>query len=552
MKRSLRVLPLLLFLPLVPVAAAAPDTPPALTWETTLSGDGFACTQAGSSGLLGQRVVSDVFSNVYVMSRCDTPSGAGDDRIVIQKVSSSGSIVWSRTFDCEATISDFCTPGGIAVEPGANGNIVFCYDDSGSLSVNQVVVQWINKGTGADLDTLTGLDTALLGGSTSPCENDSDIPFGVTVKIHNATALNYTFTDGNSMVQLQCTGYDETLCVRIFERSGNPNGDYVKTEYAMGAGGTYPLFQCDNAPDQVIRYVDEDDGATVASTMYTPQPELRWCGRQSGVDTDKWWSVLFHVSSEEVRYQPITISTWSPGAIVAPTEPTVGGHTGLSFKSHDIDAQDNIFYCGRVQAGSNSKGMIMKVSTDSASQRWNITIDKTATTTTGEDVRDCIISPDGSLYALLTNTHSGGVRQTFLRKYGEAAVGRDVPTDFTGFPSAVTTTTTQFQSGGALGFKDFCLAVGFEDAAGRFLCGLIIVITGAVLVAFVLADRNEKGAAKFGNASVFGGGGTFFGLGIFVTVIELWPTYTTIIMIVLTAAVILFVVKRQFLSGGDD
>lgn len=537
-----RVLILIAAIVIVPhFVFAAPDPKPSLTWEAGLGGS-VTCNNPVGSGALLRAIAVGSDGNVYGVATCDTNQGGflSNDVLVVQGFSSSGSFLWSRTFGCELVLGPAteCVPGGIAVEPGTDGNVVVCFRQPLLGSVNKAQMVWLDKDDGSTLDGLTGNDSALLGGSGDPCENDLDIPFGVAIQVHNSTALNYYLSDGNSLVGLRCRGYSETLCTRFIDRANAESGESITTAGTIGSR----VHSCDNSPTQTVRRVNQSSpsGTSAATKTYVAATEeLRWCGRESALNRSNFFVTVYDNTNDALKYEQLNGTTLSSiGGIITPTENTIQGHTALNFFSSDVDGEDAIFYCGSANDGVSGVAAIVKVKTSTAAQSWNITINKDATATTSERIRDCKISRDGSLYVAYVQILTGNVvSQSTIRKYEGAGTGR-APVAFAGF--AGTTTTTPFAPGDlGQGVADFFRDICGESTGSLLFCGLILAATVAICVAApALAVTRSRQTATVAAA------GTFAVMAIFNATVGLWETFTTVVLIMTVSASTAYLIRR--------
>lgn len=463
----------------------------------------------------------------YALIHCRAgAAGDEDDGYVIFRFTSTGSMVWGIPVIPAASGTNSYIPSSVDVDP-ANRAWVW-YDVDGALTYLDV---WGTDGV-KDWDDIESFTSAI--GITR-----------TTFEELNATSFNAYAGGPGARVGFTCT--DVLDCPTTFELVGNPGienvhyaGPYWDALYGEdtnNGGGASEVY-----------IVNRDTGAILTSaTHITGGPAKVWFNPP----TDQV-GLPYGVSSGTVnpRFAEYNKTTLANTRDIEPIEANVYTYDQNAVQDAFIDGAGSVFYCGLAQTPAVKIDSFLSKfnSTVNMGMRWNITIDKVITTNF-ERAISCALGHDGSVFVgLRVCDASDATCEAYVRKYAGAGIAREPQNVFEGF--SIPTTTTPFASGsGAIGFKDFCLAVGFEDTAGRFLCGLVIVLTSAGIMAFVLADKKDSGAPRFGKGSIFGGGITAAGMSIFVTGIELWPLYTLVIMIAAVAFLIGYLVKRQFAGG---
>lgn len=508
---------------------AAPDTPPSLTWEIALAEpSGSPCNQFDPELTKITHVRVGKGNIIYTLESCN---GNPHDSSVLRRVSPEGIVLWTREYRQGTGSVD---PLSLDVDPA-----------------NRAWV-WYNDATHSPDPTLTLLvvdkDNNLVFVRSNNEFSSSSSVVRTSFNETSATSFRAFAGAGLSRIAYDCTG--SLTCTELFEVTGDPGAGMVHY------GGPYNtiLYGWDNnAGTFQVEIINQDTGTILdsESAADTVQAFLRiWINGGTPTRLVIPYSRIDGGLHEPRWFEQNAATLANIQTVSSPIEHKPPLYDELSSLDSIVDGEGNVFFCGTGNtAGVRRDSFLIKYNnTAFPGQRWNITFSKEAAFAQVDGATTCDIAPDGAIYlGTVACANADSQCRTYLRKYAGAGIGRTPQSVFSGFNA---TTTTPPSVGGAVGFHDFCVLTGFTDDAGKFLCGLVIVISGSVLIAFVLANRNEKGMARLGNVSLFGAGGTFFGLAIFVTVIDLWPTYTTVLMIVLTAAVITLVVKRQFLTGG--
>lgn len=525
MKRSLLVL--LLFLPLAPIAQAAPDSPPPLTWETELDPLAFC-----ADDILIDMAVSET-GHTYWLVLCKAGAvGEEDDGYILFRLTPGGTLLWGAVSVPAQIDTNSYIPTSVDVDPA--GRAWVWYTVNGALTYLDV---WGTNGTKA-WDNIEDFENAM--GITR-----------TTFEEVNETTFNAYSGGPAARVGQSCTTSQE--CEVIFELVGNPG---IENTYYAGPyhDALYGEDSNNGASVHEISIVNKATGALTITNTYGSFPNdgngKVWFNGPNDLVALPYGRATSPVTPRYAEYNKTTLVNVRD---IQPIESIVFGYDKNFPDDAFVDGAGGVFYCGiAFTDGVVRDSFISKFnSTVNMGMRWNITINK-QTTTLFERAWACALGSDGSLFVGLRACDASAENcQNFARKYVGAGTPLDEQDIFEQFSDVSSTTTTPpfGQGGGAIGFKDFCLAVGFEDTAGRFLCGLIIVLTGSGIMAYALADKKENGAPRFGKGSVFGGGTTFAGLAIFVTGIELWPLYTLVIMIAAVAFFIGYLVKRQFAGG---
>lgn len=522
--KSYRLLVLLLFLPIVPVASAAPDTPPALTWETMIPPSAFCNDEA-----LVDMAVSET-SFVYVLIHCKTGASFDeDDGYLLFRLNPSGSMVWNQAVIPAPVGTESYIPTSVDVDPA--GRAWVWYDVNAALTYLDV---WGTSGSKVwdNIDDFTQPMTVTR----------------TTFEELNATTFNAYSGGPAARVGQACTTSLE--CEVTFELIGNPG---IGNAYYAGPyhDALYGEDANNGASASEAYIVTRSTGAIADSESYGT------FGSQS--EGHVWFNPTTDTvalpygktgASTHPHYAEFNKTTLTTVRDIEPIESNVFTYDENFVDDKFVDGVGSVFYCGLASTpGVKRDSYLSKFnSTTNMGMRWNITVNKVGTTLF-ERAQSCGLGGDGSVYVGLKVCDASQENcDAYVRKYAGAGIALDPQDVFENFSDLITPTTTPppFAGGGAIGFKDFCLAVGFEDGPGKFLCGLIIVLTGAGIMAYVLADKKENGMPRFGKASVFAGGGTFAGLAMFVTFIELWPIITLALMCVFAAALVALVTKRQF------
>lgn len=530
---------LALIVPFAPTGAAAPDTPPSLTWEVPLtepqelgSGAQGPCNQFldEKTRIVSVRVGKD--AHPWTLENCQNVNNFG---FVVRRFDPSGTLECSAFFkQADSATNDYTqVPHSIDVDPD-----------------NRAWV-WYDDQSHAPDPTLT---LAVLDRQCQPDVVRSNDQFSSSNSIVT-TAFNETGPQtfrayaggGLSRIAYECTNL--SACTELYEINGDPGagyvhhgGPYINNLYGFeNNAGTFQVHTMHQTTGAIL------DTETIGSVSALFQPWIHGgdptrlivpYGQIDAGDVEPRWlehnsSTLTNIRdvSSPIEHYPFTYDNFNP-------------------QGNFVDGEGNVFFCGQARTPGLKRDVALVKYNNTAfpGQRWNITFSNQPGDSNFDLARTCALSNDGSIYlGGVVCANSDTQCESYLRKYAGGGIGRTPQTVFDGFSEP--STTTPFATGGAIGFKDFCLAVGFEDTAGRFLCGLVIVLTSAGIMAFVLADKKDSGAPRFGKGSVFGGGFTAAGMSIFVTAIELWPLYTLVIMIAAVAFLIGYLVKRQFAGG---
>lgn len=508
---------------LVPMSSAAPDTAPALTWENQLTN--AACPDQESD--FNVQVTLDAAGNSYASSQC---ANSDSDDVLVSSFTPAGSIRWASVIPAATTLQTRSVIG-IIVDP-AERVIVWVHDE-GLTPANHALV-FLNANTGSVLFAHAdfSFDTQGQGSAKQ-----------LTLKELNATSLRYFGGEDQFRFSVTCVNATDAGCVTDWEFGTNPNGRWVNY------GGPYldTLFQGSTAASNNLRIVNQATGLLDDQESYGTSG-LPWV---NPVDNTTGYVTYASVSGGSTvnKFFEFNTSTLASIRDVEPIESTVATYPQTIQNVGILDAEENLFYCGRAQsAGVKIDGFLAKYNTTvNAGQRWNITISKQAGASEVERVFDCSLDQTGALFATFQSCASGSSQcSNYLRKYASAGSPRAEQEVFDAFPGAVVTTSPfAGNADGAIGFRNFCILNGFESDAGKFLCGLVYVLSGTVLMAAVTRDLSKNAVLAIAAA-------TAFGLMIFVTIVELWPTYTTVLIIILCSAVVIWAIKKQFLGFGGD
>lgn len=525
------------------VAAVAPTLDWIITYEP---GDQTNQASAPYGAILAELNANNL--DVDTLSRVAVPlhygdAGLNDFDTTIKVVDVSGSPVFQESHTCPLRGgNDVCLQRAVKWDRANRLSAVLVEDHATGNPAGSI---------GDDPGNVCRKTTTIGGSICAANWNisaNSDAVYGATQI--SPGGLTFTKNASTSQWPIVQTGTGTNKLIRVPE-SFTGTAEYSSTRAGRGllANDTGPtgwsfIF---TAGSSTFRRLNFTDGTQEESASFA---EAGWSGPQRVFWLNDDEVINVYTESNALRWRRAEAYALTVSSTTDPTDNQIfeaGAVRNTAVYDFDTDRQNGVLACGQyVSDTAEVRGWFGHFSATTDAQLWNVTLDLGTQT----EVVSCRLDHQNGIYVLVAYV-DGGIRKAQLRHYLGGEFEIKAPWETITIPGA-TTTTAAPAVGGAVGFRDFCTAVGFTDAPGKFLCGLVIVLTGSVLVAFILANRNDKGMARLGNVSLFGAGGTFFGLAIFVTVIDLWPTYTTIIMIILTAAVVTLVIKRQFISGGGD
>jgi hypothetical protein len=209
------------------------------------------------------------------------------------------------------------------------------------------------------------------------------------------------------------------------------------------------------------------------------------------------------------------------------------GPVSTNVVDFDLDAQDNLLMCGTI----TGRSWAAKVRTSDDTHRWNVT-----TTETG--LVECGFDYQGGFWIAGLGT-SGGTGYFWARRYSggdfstPAQPGDILPPE----PPEPEPVFGEVDFGS--GVANFAADIGFDSEPSLFFFGLILVI-----IMFLVVAGATKGVSDSEVAAGMGGGIAGMGTMVFNTTQELWPPWATVVLIVLTNAVILFFTRSLFTGSG--
>lgn len=525
MKLHLVILAMLLLPAIAGLASGAPDTPPGLTWKISLpEPDGNVCNaHVGlQTELLRTVVANDGF--IYTGEHCRVPA-ATTDSFIVRRISPDGVIMWTHR-----------TVSGVA--GGATALQSLSTDPA-----NRVWVWYTDTTQTVCCTVLVVRDTA---GDAVFSKSNADFTQPFTIRRTafeeiNATVYHAYAAGDSKRVGYQCTSLTE--CTELYELGGAPSG---APTHAAPYLDTLYNFDLVSGPNSVATIVNQatgivEDTENVAKTI-AAEPDSQRAWYNPSTDTLAVGYPGGTVGTVRPNYMEFNSTTLALVRDVQPTEAIINTYTATVPSDTIIDGDGNLFVCGEATSASASDGFLAKYNTTAQlGMRWNITWGEVSSTNL-ELGNACDLSPDGSIYVGARFCSSGTSQcQSTLRKYAGAATSRKLQGIYVIPDGSSPTATIAPGADGALGFRSFCEGIGFSSTPGKFLCGLIIVISGTFIMAAATRDLNR-------NATLALTAITGFGLIIFVTVVELWPFYTSIIMIILSSSVVLWAIKAQFLG----
>lgn len=406
----------------IPSVSAAPDTPATFVCETALA------TRAGTSVNL-QGV--DVSRSGRVLLSGFDGSGSNEETLIGVANINCGEIFALRSV----------TPGNpfqryeVAVFDGAEN----------------IFAEHLNAdGAGNDIRTVKRLhkDTGVVLGTSANLGASYDVVAVDDIRV-NATITDY--------VSVRTTGEIirwNTDFTRDFTASNSIN--------RIRAGETTDILYGRTSSPAHHR-INANTGASTHTTgTFTgaPAPPIR-----SELDNTKVYVARSTGSPAIMTFDRLTEAAFTTvDAAVTVTENQIGAGTATTIVDFDLDAQDNLLVCG---AAAGTGGFIAKISTQSNSQRWNITLP------TGTTISACRFDYQGGFWVAGVNpTQTTGYM--FVRRY----VGGDFATPAA--PGAVGAVESTTPVGG--GFNPINDAVtftaeawGMDESAVGFMFGLAIV-----------------------------------------------------------------------------
>lgn len=510
-----------------PIAMAAPDAAPSLEWDTVLMGnDPQPCTTERNT--VG--ITTDLSGNVYSLETCQTTGIANQDLLVI-KTSSSGAQVWAKTINCDV---QQCLPYGISA--GSDGMVgVAFYDQASSLAVKMRFFVFRQSNGNVVCDT---------GGQ------GVTFPNGFTNNIGSPT-------NGNSVVSYK--NFNGTTIYGI----GGPNGVAAVLHYAINGcrqlwvstttradeslaynRRTHLLAGMMSSPSDQFALINGTTGVQVAVTSIGG---TQYSNYVRGNTTDRVWTVKDSANDNEFKEFNSTT-----GILVRTVTP-IESHLVIPSSTDDMtinrggfwmDGANSIFVCG--QYFDNTLGAVRPAiakynSTQKSGMRWNVTFGSPSGAQ-GERAASCEIASGGALYAIWRI--AAATNEVHVRKYSNAGIPNIKDAPYTLFGDNSTTPSNVGNGDAATGFKNFCLFNGFTSSASKFFCGLVYVMSGTFLVGAIAQRVTDR------KATMISAGIAALCLMIFVVLIELWDSGTTVLLIILASAFIVWVARNMFIQRG--
>lgn len=450
----------ILVLAILPFATAAPDTPPALTWNIDLpESEGDPCNLNSNleTIVLDIAVANDGY--IYTLERCE----ASDQTAVVRRVSPAGTIVWTQPFG-SGTGGDI-TPYAIDADPA--GRVWIWYDDS--LEATQTLKLVVRNKLGTPVIVKSNADFS----ASNPVDSTAFEETGAS------SFRAYAGGEGGVSIAYDCTAI--TTCTELYEVHGQPGPGKIHhaQPYFDGLYGGDPN---DGSGFNQLILVNQETGLPsidTASSVWSAAPgagynpataEIGYVGQSTS-------------GGRHNHYQEYNKTTMALIRDVNPIENRVFGYTENNVFEGFIDGAGNAFYCGyATDGGSTFDPYLAKYNTTTnMGMRWNVTFGINSGL---EIATDCRLAPDGSIYVGWFTCVTGNQCSSGLRKYLGAATSRTEATVFTENWGGSSSSTTSAAAGNiAAGAKNYC------SAAWGFDCGWLFL--GAVVGLVALATQNK-------------------------------------------------------------
>lgn len=337
--------------------------------------------------------------------------------------------------------------------------------------------------------------------------------------------------------------------------------NFTAQAWNVGGQATADLIECCDFPAQEFFFVGYSSGAaglsdkvnattgavaatvTITSSRLAPvdkNPPIQTYGT---ADRAYFGKTSGNAGGTELARRNVTITTWTSQDADTYTPAQVAFNDPpphVTLRDTDtywwaLDGADNVLMCGFLPVGPVPFFAHMKPSNET--MFWNVTTTSPLVNTIAVH---CGIDYGGSIWV----AYSPSVGTTsYVRRYtgggftGISLRGNVVlpepPAPPPGFVPA------DFGSG----IANFAADIGFASTGGLFFFGLILVI-----IMFLVVAGATKGVTDNGVAAMLGGAIAGMGTMIFNTTQELWDVVWTVILIVLTSAVILFLLRSTFIG----
>lgn len=194
--------------------------------------------------------------------------------------------------------------------------------------------------------------------------------------------------------------------------------------------------------------------------------------------------------------------------------------------------------CGRYLAGAVGMGFLARLDSALSNWAWNITFADSSFRVDG-----CALGTAGAVYVYGAD-NSATPAQAQIRKY--CCISGSVRS---------TTTVQAIVAPGApelppsagdigTGIAAFFSGIGCASTGGLFFCGLVLVVVSMVSTGAAFTSLTKSKLLAMLAASLVG-----LAIMIFLTAIGVWPVVAVAVLTVLSAAVITFLLRRQFLGA---
>lgn len=516
----------------------AGGTPPTLTWEATVD---FAPVGCASDHDSVHSVKTGPDGSIYIL--------CGYNTMALAKYSSEGGELWQKQVTC--TMAASCVWIGVAADSAGHVAIAFC-DDSVTSRKNFRI---LDADDGSTLYSFSGTGNF----STSSCGSGGNMPVHMMDTLTlNSTSIQYLVGDSALQYSFVCHwNLASTPCVKQFEVASTDFGPLPVT-----TGG--PYLQAFASWDPSISGGGGQAFRTnlVTGSAQTASGAITGCEAPSSIwyDTAGTSAYLLGttgcalLTTNRPTYTKLQVSDFSVTTNEQTlTEPIVVSDT-VNFNqwvqkasTGFLDGENRGFYCGRaITDASESYSSIVKHNLGTNAQVWNITYNKRNPDSGGSEfLNGCVIDKDGALVVLggscTTSTSSGCT--FYLRKYAGAGTGRNLQTTIVPAEPVVEEVFAPVDFGS--GVANFAADIGFDSEPSLFFFGLILVI-----IMFLVVAGATKGVSDSERVAGIGGGIAGMGTMVFNTTQELWPAWATVVLIVLTSAVILFFTRSLFTGAG--
>lgn len=526
------------------MGTAAPDAPPPLEWDLQV-GQVIQPSGVGpcNTDNIGAGMTTDLAGNVYSVASCHVSSTNWD--LVVVKVSPSGAKLWEFGQSCG---TDPCFAYGLAADSAGYLGLGF-YDPTATPTVKARFIIF---------DTANGGTVCQTGGQgvTFPDGFTNDIGSPVSHSIARSV-IAYRYPVAGNVTTVYAIGgpagietvthYSVNKCKQLWTTSA-AHGEF-------GLGERNPFTNLFGATSLVggttstLKLINSTTGTTVATNTLGGSSFLNvFMNNATGT---RLWSTKETTNDVNILEVNSLTAVTTRGAF-APTESKVnvaGSNRNSRVNSAEgvwVDGSSSVFACGDYDdaVSGQSRSFVAKYNTTQLSgMRWNVTwsYDPSASS---QHSADCEIGAAGALYALSDVSATDAAQNAVhVRKYSNAGNprARDAPYVI---PGGATPTPAVGNSDAATGFKNFCLFNGFTSSASKFFCGLVYVMSGTFLVGAIAQRVTDR------KATMISAGIAALCLMIFVVLIELWDSGTTVLLIILASAFIVWVARNMFIQRG--